>query len=478
MKTQGLAALIFVPLATGCGDHGSGEHGEGHQNLPPAPALIRPEAWSGSLSTAIFADENPDPTIVEVTLVARVGEVEYLPGKPAQVWTYNGSVPGPTLVAKVGDRVIVHFRNELPEPTTIHWHGVRVPNGMDGSQAVQQPIPPGGAFDYDFTLLDAGTFWYHPHVRSDVQVEKGLYGAILVTDPSEPALPVVAEEVVVLDDIYLNPDTGQPEDVTNARTMMMGREGNLVLVNGQRSNLELNVTPGEARRWHIVNAANSRYFLLTLASGQMTRIGGDGGLIESPASVSEVLLTPGERIDVVAWTETPGSVAVLRARPYPRAVGAGASEEVDIIRLATCADCPAGTAPTLPGSLRPFSPASAPTATRTIRLDERMQGERVEFTINGSAFPDVPRIDSTLGSVEAWDIVNESEMDHPFHLHGFFFQPDGAREWKDTINIPSQTTVRLLVDFRARDGAAGSWMYHCHILEHAEGGMMAEVATH
>ncbi len=462
--------LLAFALAGGCG----GGHGGGHGNLPPAVPMITPDAWSGSLDTRVFTDENADPAIVEVSLTAAPGQVEYLPGKTAQVWSYNGGVPGPTLVANVGDEIIVHFTNDLPEPTTIHWHGVRVPADMDGTTAMMNPIPAGGTFEYRFRALDAGTFWYHPHVRSDVQVEKGLYGSIVIRDPLEPAIAAVAEEVLVLDDVLVDPETGALDETVGERAEMMGREGNLVLVNGLRSNLGIDVRAGERRRWRIVNAANSRYFKLILAGGSMTRLGGDGGLLAAPAPAAELLLVPGERADVVVSIADPSATATLLATTYERAGGAGATEPVDIVRLVAGPDAPVTPDP-LPDTLRDIPAPGAPSGSRTVRLGERMEGDRMIFTINDAAFPDVPLIETATGAVETWTIVNETMMDHPFHLHGFFFQEEGSGEWKDTINIPADATVALTVDFASRAGAAGSWMYHCHILEHAEGGMMGEV---
>src|SRR5204862_6010587 len=143
---------------------------------------------------------NPDPRIVEVNLDARVADVE-VGGKHVEAWTYDGGVPGPLIRANVGDRMIVHFTNHLPTPTTVHWHGVRVPIEMDGVPGISQPeMKPGSTFTYDFMVRDAGLYWYHPHVMSAAQVGFGLYGALLVEDPAD-AIGVADELTLVLSDI-------------------------------------------------------------------------------------------------------------------------------------------------------------------------------------------------------------------------------------------------------------------------------------
>jgi FtsP/CotA-like multicopper oxidase with cupredoxin domain len=223
-----------------------------------------------------------------------------------------------------------------------------------------------------------------------------------------------------------------------------------------------------------VNAAVSRYFKLALEGGEWVRVGGDGGLLAAPEPVTELLLIPGERADVLVLVPQAGTTATLRALPYQRAVGAGSTRSVDVLRLVASADPPA-TPAELPASLRAIDLLAPSGASRVIRLNERMEGDHPVFTINGAEFPDVPVITGALGTVEPWEIVNESVMDHPFHVHGFFFQLEGQAEWRDTINVPASSTLRLRVDFAPRDGAVGSWMYHCHIVGHQEGGMMGEL---
>jgi FtsP/CotA-like multicopper oxidase with cupredoxin domain len=450
-------------------NHGAG-HG-GHGDLGPPPTLIRPAPRPDLAAPAGVQDDNADPAVVEVSLTAAVAEHAYLDGRPAAVWAYNGTIPGPTIEVTKGSELVVHFKNELPEPTTVHWHGMRVPNDMDGAGRMLQPVPAGGTFDYRFVVPDAGTFWYHPHVRSDVQLEKGLYGAIVVRDPAEPDIAAGVERVLVLDDVFVDPTTGLAEDRVDMRAMMMGREGNLLLVNGQPSNGAITAARGERLRLRIVNAATARFFKLGLDGGSLTQIGSDGGLLPAPRGVDTALLVPGERIDVVL--ETAGAAA-LKSLPYERASGAGAGEEIELVRF-TPSDAPAVTPPPLPAPLRSIEALAAPAPQQTLRLGERMVHPGWEFTINDEVFPNVPALDAAAGSRQLWSVKNESEMDHPFHVHGFFFQRPGTAEWKDTVNIPALSTVELVTDFAARDGAAGDWMYHCHILEHAEGGMMGEV---
>lgn len=461
-------ALAIIPLAA-CMNM--------DMSLPPAIPVIEPPACDGSLAVPRATDENPDPRVVEVTITASVVETEYLPGQRVQVWAYNGTVPGPTIEANVGDRVIVHFRNQLAEDTTIHWHGVRVPNAMDGTARVMMPVPAGGTFVYDFVVPDAGTFWYHPHVRGDVQMERGLYGTIVARDRSAPPLGEAVAEQLVLDDVRVNVETGALEEFIDDRAMMMGREGNLVLANGRRSNVGVAARAGERRLWRIVNAANARYFKLVMIDGTMVRVGSDGGALGAPESTDEILLTPGERADILVTVPTPSTTAILRAQPYERASMAGATTPVDLVRLVASSQ-PAITAPPLPATLTSIPTLTAPTLTRTLELGEKMKDDKMTFTINGAAFPTVPVVTARVRDVERWTIVNDTDMDHPFHLHGFRFQAEGVAEWKDTINVPENKTLNLLVELDDRAGSSiGGWMYHCHILEHEEGGMMGELSV-
>ena len=164
---------------------------------PDEPEVL--EGWDRNVALSQLTDEDPAPDVVEVSLEARVQRVEMEPGHEVELWTYEGSMPGPLIRAKVGDTLKVHFTNHLPEPTTIHWHGVEVAADMDGADPDLGSVAPGASFDYEFVLPQAGTYWYHPHVNSSAQVWRGLYGALWVEDPAEPKLG--AESLLMIDDI-------------------------------------------------------------------------------------------------------------------------------------------------------------------------------------------------------------------------------------------------------------------------------------
>ena len=434
-----------------------------------------------SIAPEPLTDTNPDARIVEVQLVASLGTHEYLSGKPADIWGFRDgaragskpSVPGPLLEANVGDTVIVHFKNELPEETTIHWHGLRVPNAADGSPVSQVAVGPGGTFDYEFTVNDAGYYWYHPHMHGDFQVEAGLYAPIIVHDSL--GLDVAADRAFVLDDVKLEAN-GKLSQRTENLDLMLGRQGNVVLINGEQ-HPTMTVAAGTRERWRFVNAANGRYFNLELPGHMFRVIGWDGGLLETPYETATLLIAPGERYDVLV--ELGDADAELRTLHYDRGHNIPDPGPIELlsVRVGARGKAP-GALPTTWGSVASIA-VDGSTARRqlVLREDDTVPNMPV-FTINDEAFPDVTPAIGAMGQTEVWEIVNMAEMDHPFHLHGMEFQqvddsgaPIGTRGWKDTINVPQLQTVRFAVKL----DAPGRWMYHCHILEHAERGMMGEL---
>ena len=217
---------------------------------------MQPPAWDENLKLVEADDTNADPRIVEIDLEARVASLEIALGTRTDAWTYNGGLPGPLIRARRGDRIIVHFSNRLPQPTTVHWYGVQVPIQMDGVPgASQAPVETGQSVTYDFVVPDAGLFWYHPHVMSAAQVGFGLYGPLLVEDP-EDAVKVEDQLVLVLSDIALY-DDGKMHTAGGGGILgaLLGREGNHVLVNGG-GRPKMIVRDGALQRWRRGSTAN------------------------------------------------------------------------------------------------------------------------------------------------------------------------------------------------------------------------------
>jgi FtsP/CotA-like multicopper oxidase with cupredoxin domain len=350
----------------------------------------------------------------------------------------------------------------------LHWHGIRVPAEMDGTHLMQRPIEPGGSFEYRFAPPDAGTYWYHSHINEPEQMERGLYGALIVRGEGEPRLD--AERVLVFDDLLLG-ETGALSHVEGFT--QEGREGAVLLING-REHAELDMAAGQVERWRVVNAASARPIRLSIGGSEFQILGSDGGLLPEPISATDVLLTPGERVDLAVGPFEEDASVAINSLPYSR--GTSELEEVDrfgVVRVGA----PAPSNVEIPTPLNEIEPlVDGPVeANRTVRLGANFSPQGVEWLINDERdHTDVP---VRVGELQVWDIVNETRMAHPFHLHGFFFQvleengvPAETIAWKDTVHVPGNGTVRIAW---VPDDRPGRWMYHCHILGHHAGGMMA-----
>ena len=444
-----------------------------------ASEVEQPEGWDEDLALAIPRDINPDPNILEIELEARITDMEIVPGTTTPVWTYGGSLPGPLIKAKIGHRLIVHFKNNLPDATSIHWHGVRVPNNMDGVPGVtQDPVPSGGEFTYDFILRDAGTYWYHPHISSAAQVGWGMYGPIVVEDPSDPEA-FGDDLVLVFSDMSLD-ENGQflPTDSGGAFSDLFGREGRVLLVNG-KVQPTLKVRQGKQQRWRVINTARTRYYTIRYNRRPLIRLGGDNGLAEHSETLDQIKLVPSERVDFVFNPQDePGTIDWFQWYPTERGYGSTFNRfSENMIRIETV-DLPAVEPEPIPFALRTIEPVDISDA-RELLIDLTItfpDDNSVEMGINGIPYWDVQPIEARVGETHIWTVRNDTEFNHPFHLHGYFFQviDDDSRvpEWKDSVDIPVESELRLAVYF---DERPGMWMYHCHILDHAEVGMMGQL---
>jgi bilirubin oxidase len=422
------------------------------------------------------------PGVVEVELTAAPTRLRLFPGGPlVNVYAYNGSVPGPTLDIHEGDSVTIHFHNELPDTTTVHWHGLHFPAAADGSPLA--PIAPGRSYDYAFRVSPgyAGTYWYHPHPdrRTTFQVAMGLFGAIIIRPARDPLTAQgIPEKLLILSDNRFNADGSiafpDPRSIQAEIDVENGREGDVLFVNGQVMPT-IPIRLGEVQRWRIVNASAARIYRLALAGQPLIHVGSDGGLFEHPVPVPDLLLANSGRVEVlVRGTGAPGSRVLLQDLPYDRYMPQTRPIDWDSTRTLLSlreTNAPAGRSMKIPPVLRPI-PVLDTTDVAVRRVIVMSQG-----LIDGKRM-DPHRVDirGRLGTTEIWEIQNVVGMDHPFHLHGFHFQvldrggvAEPFRSWKDLVNVPKHSSVRVVVHF---EDYAGEWMYHCHILDHEDEGMM------
>jgi FtsP/CotA-like multicopper oxidase with cupredoxin domain len=420
-----------------------------------------------------------------------------LGGRPAHMLTYNGTVPGPTLRLHPGDRLQVQLVNRLPDPTNLHTHGLHVSPKGNADNTLGVHVQPGESFQYDIQLPDdhpPGPFWYHPHehhMTAD-QIWGGLYGGIVVEDAG-PEVPVTRDRVLVVSDVTLD-DAGHPVHVAEWERMK-GREGQLVLVNGQlRPSLE--ARPGERERWRIINTCTSRFLKLRLDGHQMDLLATDIGRLAEPHRVDEVEVLNSGRVDILVTVgEQAGELQGLvnpRTRGGDGPSGApGALAILQVTGSAVPALPPVPAYPQLP-DLRGVEPAAR--RRLVLGLDRSGGGHEDDggheghdsseggmvMTIDGRPF-DPARVDQVtrLGTVEEWTYVNATGMDHPMHLHVWPMQvvaidgrPVADVVYQDVVRVSAggETTVRI--PFEDFDGRT---VFHCHINDHEDAGMMAVV---
>lgn len=452
--------------------------------------------------TPPFLAVTPTGKTVTYDLVAQPAAIQVAhSGAKTQAWTFNGQTPGPTLRATVGDTVVINFKNELPEPTTIHWHGLRIRNAMDGVPVVMKPIQPGASFRYEFVVPDAGSFWYHPHMNTAHQVERGLYGAFVVDETTKPTFH--ADDYWVIDDWHLD---AQNQHVTaSVSDDFWGRRGPLITLNTS-TDLKVAVAAKQVRRVRLLNGSNSSIFVFKIAGHKLTLIAKDGVPVMTPWTVDSLRIAPGERWDIALQTDQlSGSFAIDVQQQNNRFGQAG------------------GTV-----------------------------GASTQWTVNSKSYPDVDWLRLTKNKLTIINVQNDTPMSHPFHMHGHFFavmsrtsgmNPPAAgsdgqlttvghliygadvatdlaaptletplfprsapassdtisvvlgggmggmggggggmgggggsnvlttadrRAWHDTVEVRPGQTMQLAIF----GNNPGDWMYHCHILEHEEAGMM------
>ncbi|EYF05096.1 multicopper oxidase family protein [Chondromyces apiculatus] len=471
------AVLLFASALLGCGGDEDGTSGTSNTpGVPPLPViegLTPPE------------DLNPDPHILEVDLVARPNAVALLSGDLTEMLNYNGQFPGPLLHARVGDRIVVHFKNELEEPTVVHWHGLRISDQMDGSPMIQNPVQPGESFTYDFVVPDAGTYWYHTHFHQIEQFERGLYGGIVVHEQEAPVFS--AERMFMGDDIRLNFRNQVAVFQASGPDVGAGRVGNIVLVNGKPINDEggpatFTMPRGAIERWRFVLATNALSYGLRIRGADARVIATDGGLLPEPFALDQVEIAPGQRYEFEVRPAADATEVVLEAMILVLDENNEVVEAPFEIARGTIEGEVSTAEPVYPTVTLPATDVQA--ENHDWKLSGAVVDGKVQFTINGvPAFvgeghehvvietfePNVP-VKITLSS--------EVSPSHPFHIHGQFFQilerggqPVFEPGLRDTVHVRGTETATILSYFEN----PGQWMVHCHISEHSENGMMADI---
>ena len=491
--------------------------------------------WMPSASTSPVAAVRPREVLTlkdgdSISLVAGIVR-RTIAGRSVTMYGFNGQSPGPMLRVDQTSHIVVNFTNALSQPTTIHWHGVRLENRYDGTPMPSQAaVAPGATFRYVVTFPDAGIYWYHPHVREDAQQDLGLYGNLFVRSPDAGFFaPADREEVLILDDFLID-DQGTPvpygaDATTHA---LMGRFGNLFLVNGS-AEYTLGVGQGAVVRFFLTNASNTRVFNVSIPGARMKLVGGDVGLIARETWVSNVVIAPAERYIVDVRFDSSGRMPLVnhvQGVDRFRGVFFDETDTLGVVTVAPSAAPIATPAAAAFGRLRENASVSRdveryrsrfavpPDYTLQLTLDtaqtlpfelwqtlrnEVWPGTPVEWT--GT----MPMMDWLATSRQlrwvlrdsvshrenmnvAWRLrrgdlvrirlVNDARilhpMQHPIHIHGQRFlvvavdgDPMQNLLWKDTALVPAGSTVDLLVEMTN----PGTWMLHCHIAEHMESGM-------
>nr|WP_232463314.1 multicopper oxidase family protein [Tumebacillus avium] len=447
----------------------------------------------------------------EYVVEAREAKWELKAGEKISAWTFNGSVPGSELRVQEGERVKVVLKNTLEQPVSIHWHGYPVPNAMDGIPGVtQNAVQPGASFTYEFTATVPGTYWYHSHQDSATQVDRGLYGA-LVVESKEQKVKYDREFTLLLDE-WSTEMLGAEQEATGhsghgggttsgmdhsghsdtsapalSHDEMMQQMYNIFTVNGKAGGeIEpLQVKKGEKIKLRLINAGFQTHQLnLTNQTFKITHL--DGQPLQSSPDVSGALLAiaPGERYDVELTAGA--NFGILCANDSPAKADMAVHVEVDgndsheyaapAVELSPLDITAYGKAASVNANVKYDLETTLLLNNKVVHKDGKSQEV---YTINGNIHPDIPPLRVKKGQVVKVAMTNEGTSDHPMHLHGHFFQVlskngqplQGTPLLKDTLNVKPGETYE--VAFTADND--GNWMFHCHDLHHAAAGMMTTV---
>lgn len=476
--------------------------------------------------TQVLEVAHGDTITLNPTLVRKV-----INGKEFAMYGYNGQIPGPMIKAPQGAEVNVQVTNNIDMDTTVHWHGLRLNNAFDGvPELTQSAITPGSSFTYTITVPDEGMYWYHPHVREDIQQDMGLYGNILIEPTNSAAYnPVNQEDVLVLDDLFVD-NTGMPiaygaDDVLpsgkeDVNYSLMGRFGNVMLVNGE-PNYELRTQKGAVHRWYITNVANTRTFNLVVPGAKLKRVGSDVGRYEREVFTDNVVLAPAERAIVEVYFANSGTFTLQSQAHTSRSLATITVADTPVETSYKTAFDTLKTNSDVIADIDEFREYFAKPVDKELVLDIEMKGRMAGMDHSGMGMhhdstdpllagieweDQMPQMNEVMQADELdWNLLDAATgkknmdihwqftkgdivkirinnnpssphpMQHPIHLHGQRFlvlSQNGVQNdnlvWKDTVLVPTGGVTDILVEM----SNPGSWMMHCHIAEHLTNGMM------
>src|SRR3989344_77363 len=491
------------------------------------------KSFSTSISSTSLAKESK---VVELKngdtydLTASYVEKE-INGVKYKMLAYNGSIPGPVIKVAQGSEVMINFKNNTDMNTLLHSHGIRMDNAFDGSQTTQKEIKPGETFTYQLKFPDAGMYWYHPHVREDYEQELGLYGNFLVVPTNKNYWSPVNQEIpLFLDDILIQNDKINLSKQTADHTLM-GRYGNVMLVNGE-TNYSLSVKKGEVDRFYITNSANARPFNFAIAGTKLKLVGADGGSYEKDQWKDSVIIGPSERSSVEVLFDKSGTFVIQNKTPdqtYTLGSINVSSDPVSVSYAGEFGMLKKHTATTQ--SINPLRSYFNKAVDKRIALSIEMSGAPMQMQMGGGhmmsdgtmmgggmmmggssdgiEWEDTNNMMGSMSNMDnvKWKITDRGTgkvnkdinwtfkkgepvkieifndpksmhpMQHPINFHGQQFlvlSVNGVRQtdlvWKDTVLVPAGQTIEILLN----PTNLGTWMAHCHIAEHLEDGMMFE----
>ena len=496
--------------------------------LPPVTPFLAGQNMDASLYPEAVPREvvplaDGDTLNLEATLVRRT-----INGKTFVMYGYNGQYPGPLIQVDQGSTIAVHFTNNIEMPTTVHWHGLRLDNRFDGLPNITQaPVERGETFTYEVFFRDTGIYWYHPHMREDIQQDLGLYGNMLVDPPdTDYYSPVNREEVVILDDILIDHNGMIPWGAEAPTHALMGRFGTVMLTNGM-TDYRLAVQRGEVVRFFLTNVANARTFNVTFGGAPIKVVASDVSKYEHEVWVGSVPIAPAERYVVEVRFDKPGEVAITNSIQAINHFRGEFYPHVDTLGMVTVADVAAEPDYTAPfeqlrdnedvqRDIDAYRPYFDKPVDKELVLGVRVQNLPLPIVMSmeidtlyvppmewNDAMPMMNWLstgtqvtwilrerDTGLENMDVhWDfktgdvvkirVFNDPKsfhpMNHPIHVHGQRFlvvEMDGVPNpnlvWKDTAIVPVGSTMEILVDM----SNPGDWMLHCHSAEHLHAGMM------